>query len=1037
MIRCLLAKLTWLSRFSAISISVLVVGVSATDTIDFNRDIRPILSEHCFLCHGPDESHRKGGLKKTGGLRLDTEEGARMDLGGHSAVVPGKVEESELIYLITTEDEDDRMPPRKEDDRLNSVQIALLKQWIKEGAPYDVHWAYKKPIRSDLPEIDSVKFTLKNPIDHFIAKRLEAEALTQSSEADRSVLARRVALDLTGLPPTLEEADDFRTDPSPDAFDRFVQQQLDKPAYGEHWARLWLDLGRYADSAGYADDPLRTIWGFRDYVIRSFNENKPFDQFTIEQIAGDLLESPSIDQLVATAFHRNTKTNSEGGTSDEEFRNEAVVDRVNTTMAVWMGTTIDCAQCHTHKYDPITQEEYFKLFAIFNSTADEDRTDEKPWIPLYSEKQKREKAELESALFSLRKSLNAKLNEKVHQRRRWIWENELRMGTGWHVLRPLPVNMNANSKAAMTIDEQGNIEIGENSAPQDTYIINSDSLTGSGSISGVKLEVLAQGAPWVLNELEVRRIDVDGEDDSRQEAESEEPEESKTRIPRLKLTHPTATFEEEWYGAKDAIDGNTGNRFSGWAVDGNLAAANEAVFELEEPVAIPAGTQLQIKLHHNFPDKKIKRFRLFISQLPKPFPAVPMDLNPALKKPVEKRTAQEESALLDFFSHHDPESKSELTRIAELEKRLEAIEPLTTVPVMREVSENRLRKTHIQHRGNFLDKGKEVFPGTPAVFHPLPEDRKPDRLTLAHWLVDPDNPLTARVVANRYWEAIFGIGIVSTGEEFGSQGELPSHPELLDWLALELIESGWDLKHLLKLLVTSAAYRQSSKVSPEQYALDPDNRLLSRGPRFRISAEMVRDQALAVSGLLNSALLGPSVKPPQPKLGLKAAFGSETDWMTSEGPDKHRRGIYTFWRRSNPYPSMVAFDAPNREFCTLRRVSTNTPLQALVTLNDPVYIEASQALGRRMEGITGSIGQKVAYGFRLCLIREPSEKEIYALVQLFQEIRSRYLKEPDRAHRMATDPIGPLPVGAGAAEFAAWTIVGNALLNLDELFLKP
>ncbi len=1046
-------------RFAGIcALAITLVG-SANAKVDFNREIRPILSENCFRCHGPDAGARKGGSRKSGRLRLDTADGARMDLGDYFALVPGDPEDSELIYLATTEDEEDRMPPKKEGERLSDSEIALLSQWIEEGGKYDVHWAYQKPERLPLPEIEASGFQLRNPIDHFVVERIVSENLAQSPEADRHALARRVALDLTGLPPTTTEANAFLNDENSDAYERYVQRLLDKPAYGEHWARMWLDLARYADSAGYADDPLRTVWGFRDYVIRSFNENKPFDEFTIEQIAGDLLDNPTTDQRVATAFHRNTKTNSEGGTSDEEFRNEAVVDRVNTTMAVWMGTTIDCAQCHTHKYDPITQEEYFKMFAIFNSSADEDRKDEKPILALFSEAQNQKTAKLETAQATLKESLKTKLASPAHQERRWNWENELNAGPGWEVLRPAPSEMTATSKAPFSIDSEGVIVVGDNSRPQDTYTIRSEGPTGIGAVTGIKIEVFpstksgsADYQEWVLNELDVRLIRVgegeededevededEDEDNDKEDDEDEEDDEEgkKKRIPKLKLANSSASFEQEWYSASAVYDGTMNDRFSGWAVKGNLDAPNEAVFELVDPVELAEGETLEFKFYHNFPEKKIKRFRISVSGLEDPFPAVPTDVEEALAKSTKRRSSGEEAALLDFFTQHDPGSQAELAEIAELQKELDDIEPLTVVPVMREVAENQIRKTNIQYRGSYLDKGPEVVPGLPAVFHPLPKGEKPNRLGLAQWLVDDDNPLTARVVANRYWEALFGTGIVSTSEDFGSQGELPSHPELLGWLATELVDSGWDVKHLLKLIVTSATYRQSSKVTPETYERDPDNRLLARGPRFRISAEMVRDQALAVTGLLSDAMYGPSVNPPQPELGLKAAFGSETDWKTSDGRDKYRRGIYTSWRRSNPYPSMAAFDAPNREFCTIRRENTNTPLQALVTLNDPVYIEASQALGRQMEAFDGELAAKVAHGFQACLIRAPSEKEVNALAELFLDAKARYASDPDRALKMATDPIGELPGEADAVELAAWTVVGNTLLNLDEMFLK-
>jgi hypothetical protein len=683
------------------------------------------------------------------------------------------------------------MPPRKTGKKLTPQEIDLLTRWVKQGAPYAAHWAYVKPVRPPLPRLRNPQVTARNPIDHFLLARLEAEGLKPAPEADRYALVRRVSLDLTGLPPTPEEADAFVNDRSPDAYEKLVDRLLNKPAYGEHWARMWLDLARYADSAGYADDPPRTIWAYRDYVIRSFNANKPFDQFTVEQFAGDLLPSPTEEQLIATAFHRNTLTNSEGGTNDEEFRSVAIVDRVNTTLTVWMGISIACAQCHTHKFDPISQKEYFQVFAILNNTEDADRRDESPLLSLWSEGQRQQRA-------------------KLHQ---------------------------------------------------------------------------------------------------------------------------------------------------------EIAAAEQALKQA------PAAEQ------------------------------------PKLRE-----------------------------KVAALQKQLAGMKPETTAPIMRELTGAQRRKTRIQLRGNFLQLGEEVSEGVPAAFHPLPQGARRDRLALARWLVDDDNPLTARVIANRYWEQIFGVGLVRSSEEFGSQGELPSHPELLDWLATELVRQQWDLKRFLKLLVTSAAYRQSSRVTADLFERDPDNRLLARGPRVRLSAEMVRDHALFVGGLLSDRVGGPSVKPPQPALGISAAFGGSIDWKTSEGKDRYRRGLYTEWRRSNPYPSMATFDAPNREVCTVRRNRTNTPLQALVTLNDTVYVEAAQALARRMAGAAPV--EKARHGFRLCLARPPSEQELARLLRLYEEARAEFAQDAGKAKDVATKPLGPAPEGADVVELASWTVVANVLLNLDEMFLK-
>jgi hypothetical protein len=729
-------------------LSCLVLFVTrAAAAPDFQRDIRPILSNACYKCHGPDEAERKGGKKGSGGLRLDTEDGSRAALYDGAAIVPGHPESSRLMFHIKSSDPDELMPPPKSGAKLTSSEIDLLEKWVLAGGKYTKHWAYEKPLAPALPDVRN-KAWMRNGVDAFILARLEKEGLAPQPEADRLALARRVALDLTGLPPTPEEADAFMNDQAPDAYERLVDRLLASPAFGEHWARQWLDLARYADSAGYAEDPMRTIWGYRDYVIRAFNSNKAFDQFTIEQIAGDLLPNATDEQLVATAFHRNTMTNNEGDINDEEFRNAAVVDRTNTTMSVWMGTSYACAQCHTHKYDPITIQEYFKVFAFFNNTQDTDRKDE---FPL-----------------------------------------------------------------------------------------------------------------------------------------------------------------------------------------------------------------------HTFQDGQEK----------------------------------------------------------------------ITVPIQRDMEAAKRRKTRVQLRGNYLSLAEEVEEGVPAVFHPLPEGVAMNRLTLARWLVDQANPLTPRVTANRFWESIFGTGIVRTSEEFGAQGDLPTHPELLDWLATELLREKWDTKKFIRLLVTSATYRQSSKVTPELIEHDPANRLLARGPRFRLSAEMVRDQALAASGLLTHKMYGPPVRPPQPNLNLSAAFGSGLDWKNSTGEDSRRRALYTEWRRTAPYASMATFDAPNREVCTLRRNQSNTPLQALVTLNDPVYLEAAQALARRMTAGASTAVEKVTIGFRLCVTRPPHATEIERVLALYKEALAHFKQSPDKATAFATNPIGAAPAGADLPDLAAWTTVANVLLNMDETLMK-
>ncbi|MCA9145591.1 MAG: DUF1553 domain-containing protein [Planctomycetaceae bacterium] len=950
----------------------------AVKPIDFNRDIRSILSNKCFTCHGPDEAERQASL------RLDTQAGAITPAdSGDVAIVPGKPEQSALIARISSDDESERMPPADSGKKLTPKEVQLLSDWVQQGAAYSAHWSYIKPVRPELPTLASHQDWPKNEIDHFILARLQQEKLAPSAEADRYAIVRRLSLDLTGLPPTVEEVDQFVNDQDPQAYENLVDRLLEKKAYGEHWARMWLDLARYADSAGYADDPPRTIWGFRDYVIRSLNDNKPFDQFTIEQIAGDLLPNPTDEQLIATAFHRNTLTNNEGGTNDEEYRNVAVVDRVNTTMAVWMGTTMACAQCHTHKYDPITQEEYFRFFAIFNNSEDADRRDESPLVEVWTDEQRKQESDWKEEVGRLKAELVA--DSPALREAQAAWE------------------------AKVAADER-------------------QAVTGR----FVRVEIVDREEFLSLAEVQVFRGD-----------------ENVAR--KGKATQSSTDYD----GPPElAIDGNT---------DGDYAQAKSTthtkkdknpwwLVELTEPMAIDriavwnrtdgnVGSRLNGYRVSILDDQQQPLWKQDVAEAPSPsrefaITGVPAEVLAIVKVPADTRDDKQKQQLADYYRSISPELKPVRERLGKVEKQLAALTPYTTVPVMRDLPSDKQRTTKIQLRGNFLQTSDEVTAGVPAAFNPVPENEPINRLAVAKWLVDENNPLTARVVANRYWEAIFGVGIVRTSEEFGSQGELPSNPELLDWLATELIRLKWDRKAFLKLLVTSATYRQSSAVTGELVERDPDNRLLARGPRFRLSAEMIRDQSLFASGLLSDRMYGPPVKPPQPNIGLSAAFGGGIDWTTSDGDDRYRRGLYTTWRRSNPYPSMAAFDAPNREVCTITRDRTNTPLQALVTLNDPVYIEAAQALSRRIASSGETTEAKLTHGFRICLARPPSDAELSRLVSLYNSTYAEFKDAPEQAMKMATDPLGSVPEGSDVIALAAWTVVGNVLLNLDEMFLK-
>ena len=1160
-----------LARHTGATLAALLAGMpsllpAADRPVSFARDIRPVLSNHCFKCHGPDEQERKGGPEGSGGLRLDTEEGARMNLGGKAAVVPGHPDQSDLVARITTTDADDVMPPPKSGKPLTPAEVKLLADWIGAGATFSKHWSYERPV-AVAPPLPGL-----HPIDAFVRDRMEKEGLQPQPEADRATLARRLSLDLTGLPPSPEAVDAFVHEADPDAYRRLTDRLLASPAYGEHWGRSWLDLARYADSAGYADDPPRPIWAFRDYVIRAFNANKPFDQFTVEQIAGDLLPDPGEEQLIATAFHRNTMTNSEGGTNDEEFRNAAIVDRVNTTMAVWMGTSMACAQCHTHKYDPITQTEYFRMFAFLNNTADADLRDEAPLLSFLTEVQKARRRQLEAGIAEVEakfKSPSPALQAAADR-----WADQFPLNSGWQTLTPSSLKSKAG--LAMTQEKDGTVAVSATVA-KDDYVIEVP-VPAAGTLAALRLEALPHdslpgkgpghaGGNFVVTRIRavvqppegarepmVRfvRVELPGKDKMLQLAEvqvfsggvnvapmgtasqkstyadaaaaraidgntageylkgsvshtadktddpwwevdlkSEQPvgrivvfnrTEAAERLAGFRITALDAQHQPVWEKAGNAaaaevpfdLNGSREILFAGaaadyeqpdfdadrvvndgaaksperkprgtqqgWAIGGSPGTSHALILPAKRPVVLPAGAMLQVTIEQQsaFANHTMGRFRLSATSDPGAarWLEVPPALTGILSKPASQRTAAERTQLTDHYLRETaPELEAERKTMAGLRQQIAAIQP-NTVPVLRELPPDQRRKSHLHIRGNYQAHGEEVTEGVPMALFPLPEGGPRNRLTLARWLVDPNNPLTARVIANRYWESLFGMGLVRTSEEFGAQGEAPSHPELLDWLAVELVRGKWDIKQFLRLIVTSATYRQSSMVGPGAAARDPDNRLLARGPRVRLSAEMVRDQALATSGLLSPVMFGPSVRPVRPALGLSAAFGGGLDWQTSTGGDQHRRGLYTEWRRTSPYPSMTTFDAPNRETCTLRRNGSNTPLQALVLMNDPVFVEAAQALARRVTARFSVPEEVVRESFRLVLSRAPSAKERQRLLALHGELLADYRQDAKKANDMATHPIGPVPAGADPAELAAWTAVAGVLLNLDETLMK-
>ena len=951
-----------------ILVFTLLANVAYTDSkIDFNTQIRPILSNNCFNCHGPDAKARKGGSKKTGHLRLDNGEGA---FNGEF-IVPGKPEKSLLIEVVSLDaDDDDIMPPSDRGEKLSKKDISLLKEWIRQGAQYDKHWSYAK-IKKIVPPKVKKSSWIKNDIDHFILARLHKENLKPTEEADRYTMIRRLSLDLTGLPPTLAEAENFVKDKNSGAYENLVDRLLKKPAFGERWASVWLDLARYADSQGYTGDNFRNIWAYRDWVIKAINNNMPFDQFSIEQIAGDMLASPSQSQLIATAFNRNTLTNTEGGTIDEEFRVLAVKDRVNTVMQVWMGTTATCSQCHDHRYDPISQQDFYKLYSIFNNTADSDRGNDSPRMDVLDLEKQKQLHILEKEMVALQPTLTS--GEKD-----WIVNFKAPSVKKSVALFESKLISKKNSSVNVKVSLQGSRKL---------FLVVGDAGDG----------ISNDWANW-LNPI------VTG--------------------PKGKLDLTKHKWKKATAGhGKVRVNKSAGNKPISLQGKKRLGIGTHAKSVIE--FDIPKGYtdfQATAALDDNSTSGSMV-FKVFNKD---PAMTPLQEVAAILKLPVAKRNSQQKQRVTNYYRQHvSPEYKTLNARIQNKKKEVR----LTSVPIMEEIKS---RVTNLHVRGSYLALGKEIKPGVPEEIFPFIDKYPKNRLGLAKWLMDENNPMTSRVVANRYWEKLFGIGIVSTSEEFGSQGELPSHPKLLDWMANYLRHNQWDTKKLIKLIVTSATYRQSSKVTGS-VERDPNNRLLARGPRVRLTAEMVRDQGLFVSGLLSTKMYGPPVRPEQPKSGLTAAFGSSTDWKTSEGEDRYRRALYTTWRRVMPYPSMAAFDSPSRETCNVRRITTNTPLQALVTLNDPVYWEFSQAFAKRMIDAKKSQEDRLSYGFRLCLTRPAKLEEMNTLKNQFKLIESYLVKNPQKAKEIGNSYKS---ADLSEIEFATWVLIANSLINLDETIMK-
>jgi mono/diheme cytochrome c family protein len=1039
-------------------------------TVGFSRDIQPIFNSYCVACHGPDMQQK--------GLRLDSADAVLKGSTTGKVVVPADSSGSPLIRRLLGQDKP-QMPFLGQP--LDAEQIALIRAWIDQGAPAGPsapstpavahkHWAYVKPVPPEQPKVRDTSWC-RNPIDHFVLARLDKEGLKPSPEASKETLIRRLSLDLIGLPPTPKEVDTFLADKSPEAYDQLVDRLLASPHYGERWARPWLDIARYADTNGYEKDGMRTAWEYRDWLIRALNQDMSYREFTIEQIAGDMLPHPSTDKLIATGFHRNTMLNQEGGVDSEEYRWYSLVDRVNTTATVWLGATLACSQCHDHKFDPFTRVDYYRFMAFFDNEeykaldlGQGEGWVEEPILELPTPEQEAKSKELKAEISKLQTVLNTSTPELETAQAKW--ETDLAQSDShWSVVRPARVESQRGSTLTV-LDDDSVLASGKN---PDTDVYTVEAHVDQTRITGVRLEVLddprlPHGGPG---------RDPDGNFFlSGLEFEAAPGPQSQAGT---KVEWKEAVADESLGGYSVRNLASASPELRGWSIDNNYAnppSRRQAVLIPKQPFGFENGTVLTIRLKQEmrFASRNIGRFRLSVTTIADPKEAVnlPARLRPVLSILPEKRTAQQRQDMAAAYRAVSPLLDPERKRIAELGESLDKL-GIVTALVMHERAGFERPSTAMHVRGSFAAVGEKVFAGVPKLFGPMPDDVLPNRLGLAEWLVSDDNPLAARVEVNRLWETIWGRGIVETSEDFGTQGSPPTHPELLDWLATEFMRQGWSMKKVVRLIVTSSTYRQSSVITPELEERDPYNRLLARGPRFRVEGEMVRDIALGASGLLNLKMGGPSVFPYQPE-GIWDRPYSDEKWVLSEGEDRYRRAVYTFMRRTAPYPSLDTFDAPSREFCTVRRVRTNTPLQALTTLNDPAYFEAARTMARRIlkEGKHDD-PDRVRYGFRLAVSRTPTELEAGRVLAYYQQELAHFRgdrtaalevlgykekpagkertmkkveekgekKAEEKAEKKAEEKTQPaLPPPANAPELAAWTMVSNVLLNLDETITK-
>jgi hypothetical protein len=988
-------------------------------TVEFNRDIRPILSDNCFACHGPDKAQRKADL------HFDTEAGAKADLGGHRAIAAGAPDQSEILLRITSRDDDERMPPPETGRRLSPRDVQLIRQWIVEGARWQSHWSFIPPRQPALPVVKDPLWP-RGALDTFVLARLDREGLGPSRTAEKATLIRRVTLDLTGLPPTLDEVDAFLADASPDAYERVVDRLLASPRYGERMAIGWLEAARYADTNGYQTDGERLMWRWRDWVIDALNANMPFDQFTIEQLAGDMLLGATLQQRIATGFNRNHRGNAEGGIIPQEYAVEYVADRVETTSTVWLGMTIGCARCHNHKFDPITQRDFYQLFAYFNNVPEKGKAikfgNSPPLISAPTTRQQRQLDELERRLAAANDRLAKFSPARATAQAEWERAVDRQTASDWTISDGLVAHYDLRGRELPVKENVADFGFFDRFSFAVRVHANGP---GNGTILSRMVDDDSRGEGYqvrlVDGKIQVNLVKRWLDDAIRVETQN--------RVPADRSAHVVVTYDGSRVaaGVQVYLDGRAEPLIV------HLDDLNQS-FQTKQPLRIGIGGGPASRFDGSIAEVRI--FQRALSSDDAQLLATSDSIGEILAVPAPKRTAAQARKLAACFldRYAPPEIREAHAEAARLRgERTTLVESFPTTMVMEEMP--RPRKTHVLIRGQYDRPGAAVEPGVPSALGSLPANVASNRLALARWLVDPTHPLTARVAVNRYWQLLFGAGLVKTVDDFGAQGEWPSHPELLDWLAIEFIRSAGDVKSMHRRIVTSAANRQASHVSPAMLARDPENRLLARGPRLRLSAEMIRDQALAASGLLVERLGGPSVKPYQPA-GLWKELAEVDDYPQDHGEKLYRRSLYTFWKRTVAPPTMTTFDAPLRETCWVRVARTNTPLQALVLLNEPTFVEAARVLAERIMKEDTTVNGRLTLGFRLFVARPPRPRELEILRGHFEGQLQRF-RENERAAKAFLSVGESKPSERlSPVEMAAYAATVGLIMNLDDTVTK-